>query len=138
MRFIGLIIFSTLVFVGSGCRKEQERIPYVPVNFSIDLTLPAYFDLTIPTGWTYVSGGSRGIIIYRNSQNEFTAIDRHSTYNIGDYCKVEVSDDNVILVDPCSESTWLITDGSVVSGPTNLPLQQYNTQFNGNILYVYN
>ena len=28
----------------------------------------------------FITGGSRGIIIYRNSQDEFTALDRHANW----------------------------------------------------------
>jgi hypothetical protein len=133
-------VFLFLSFAGlmPACRKEAQFIPVVPVNFSIDLTLPAYFDLTVPTGWIYVSGGSRGIIIYRKSESEFIALDRHSTYNVEDNCQVVVSDDNIVIEDPCSDSEWIIIDGSVQSGPASLPLQQYNTQYSPPFLYVYN
>ena len=35
-------------------------------------------------------------------------------------------------------SAFLITDGSVVQGPSALSLQKYNTTFNGTTLRIYN
>ncbi len=66
------------------------------------------------------------------------AYDRHSTYKVDDACRVEVDEDGVLISDPCSESQWVITDGSVVNGPAVQPLQQYNTSWNPPTLRVFN
>jgi len=122
----------------SGCRRESTVIPFVPVDITININNPAYFDLSIPAGWIYITGGSRGIIVYRNTNDQFTAYDRHSTYNIDDNCRVSVLDDNVTIKDECSESQWIIIDGSVMQGPAVIPLQQYNTTFNNPMLRIFN
>lgn len=130
--------FLLLSLLGGARCNEQRQIPFVQVNFQIDLNLPAYQPLTATAGWIYVSGGSRGIIIYRRNQDEFMAYDRHSTYKVDDACRVEVDEDGVLISDPCSESQWVITDGSVVNGPAVQPLQQYNTSWNPPTLRVFN
>jgi nitrite reductase/ring-hydroxylating ferredoxin subunit len=127
-----------IVLLGGARCNEQRQIPFVQVNFEIDLNLPAYQPLTAPSGWIYVSGGSRGIILYRRSQDEFMAYDRHSTYNVDEACRVTVDEDNILISDPCSESQWVITDGSVVNGPAVQGLQQYNTSWNPPVLRVFN
>ncbi len=123
----------------TGCRRDDNSIvPLVAVDFSININSASFFELTNITGWVYTTGGSRGIIIYRNNIDQFTAFDRHSPYNVNQGCRVEVLEDNITIKDECSESTWLILDGSVISGPAAQPLKQYNTQFNGSILRVFN
>lgn len=121
-----------------GCKKEKSRIPYFPVDFTINLNEPQWFNLVSITGWEYLTGGSKGIVIYRHTLDEFVAFDRHSTYNVGEGCRVEVSDDNITLEDECSDSQWLIIDGSILQGPASVPLQAYNTTFNDPYLRIYN
>ncbi|MFN0033278.1 MAG: hypothetical protein ACKVOR_14040 [Flavobacteriales bacterium] len=131
--------FIITLLVGTSCRdRGEDQVPYVPVNIAININQPDFFDLTVPTGWVYVTGGSRGIIVYRNSNEEFTALERHSTYNVSDECAVAVDDDGVLITDLCSSSKWLIHDGSLVQGPASLPLIQYETNFQDPYLYITN
>lgn len=136
-RWILISTFILTVGTASKCNKDNI-VPYVPVNFEINVNLPAYQPLNAPTGWVAVSGGSRGIIIYRVSQDEFRAYDRHSTYDVDARCQVAVNDDNILITDPCSGSQWLIIDGSVAEGPAELPLQQYNVIWTPPVLRVTN
>ncbi len=133
--FTGLIL---ILFLGSSRCNRNRFIPYVPVDFEINLNLPAYQALTAPSGWLTVSGGSRGILIYRLNMDEFIAYDRHSTYDVDASCQIAVEDDNIILTDPCSGSQWLIIDGSVVQGPAELPLQRYQTFWMPPVLRIVN
>lgn len=138
MNRLGLVLLLfAFVTMGSRC-NQQDRIPYVQTDFTLNLNLPAYIDLTVPSGWITVSGGSRGVLIYRISNTDFIAFDRHSPYEIDSGCRVEVEDDNITVVDPCSNSEWLIIDGTVLSGPATFPLQQFNVSWNPPNLRVYN
>jgi hypothetical protein len=134
-----ILFISLAALILSSARCNRNRfIPYVPVDFELNLNLPAYQPLTSPSGWITVSGGSRGIIIYRLNMDEFIAYDRHSTFEVDANCQVRVEDDNILITDPCSGSQWLIIDGSVVQGPAELPLQRYQTFWNPPILRVVN
>lgn len=126
------------IFLLAGCKENNSVVPLVSVDFSVNINNASYFELTNITGWVYVTGGSRGIIIYRNNIDQFTALDRHAPYNAEEGCRVFVLEDEITLKDECSESSWLILDGSLISGPAEQPLKQYSTQFNGSILRVYN
>jgi hypothetical protein len=134
-----IFLFCLLVVTLSwSCKDRQSQIPYVQVNLNLNINEPQFFDLSVPTGYVYITGGSLGIIVYRMSEDEFVAIERHSPYNPEDGCRVEVKSDGVIIEDPCSDSEWLIHDGSIVSGPTNFALTTYNTSYNAPYLYIYN
>ncbi len=135
-----ILYISLIVLLASckGCNEDNSVVPLVSVDFSININQASFFELTNITGWVYVSGGSRGIIIYRNNIDQFTAFDRHSPYNVDEGCRVSVLEDNITIKDECSESTWLILDGSLISGPAVQPLKQYSTQFNGSILRIRN
>ena len=127
-------------FLHMGCKKDRPGgVPPVSVDISINVNNPAYADLAVTSGWLYLSGGSQGLIIYRNSIEQFTALDRHCPYQPANLCRVFVDDSEVIARDSlCCHSAFLITDGSVVQGPSALSLQKYNTTFNGTTLRIYN
>ncbi len=134
-----VLFFFIAALSCSRCRDNNiTQVPYVPVNIAININQPDFFDLTVPSGWVYVTGGSRGIIVYRNSIDEFTALERHSTYQVENQCAVAVNDDGVLISDPCSASQWYIQDGTVVNGPATFPLVQYETSFQDPYLYITN
>lgn len=135
-RAFTLLLFVLII---SGCRDRRNTlVPYVPVNITIDTGLPSFFPLTVSSGWVYITGGSRGIIIYRKAESEFVAIERHSTFEVEKQCAVTVLSDGIILDDPCSDSQWLIMDGSIVIGPASAPLQLYHTSYNPPYLTITN
>jgi len=132
-------IFSlALVLNAWSCRDRMAQVPDVPVDIVVNINQPAFFDLTVPTGWVYLTGGSRGILLYRINPEEFIAFERHSPFEPENNCSVAVDDDGVIVSDPCSESSWLITDGSIVTGPTAFPLITYDVSFNDPYVYITN
>lgn len=136
-----IIILSLLAGVLLfGCKKDRPGgVPLTPVDVSININNPSYADLAVPGGWLYLTGGSMGIIVYRKSMSEFAAMDRHCPYQPQDLCRVYVDESEVIARDTlCCGSSYLIMDGSVTQGPTALPLQRYNTSFNGTTLRIYN
>lgn len=116
----------------NSCKEEKYPIPNVPVNISINLDLPAYQPLNSPGGFAYVNGGSRGIVVYRDF-SEFTALDRHSTYNSDDPCAVvKVNPDNMFeLIDTCSGSRFSIVNGAVIEGPAKFGLRRYTASWDG-------
>ena len=122
------------------CDNRVQNIPYVPVNFDINLNLPAYNSLNFPGEHIYVDGGSKGIIIYRYTLDDFVVLDRHATSDIEMGCQVNVTSDGLTINDnlECSESKWLIIDGTVMQGPAILPLHRYSTSWNPPILSVFN
>lgn len=134
------LLVASLLLLAVGCRKsEPGGVPYVAVDISVNINNPAYNALAVPSGWLYLSGGSQGLIVYRNGPSEFTALDRHCPYQTGNLCRVYVDSSEVIARDSlCCHSAFLITDGEVVQGPSALSLKQYSTSFNGTTLRIYN
>jgi hypothetical protein len=88
-----LIIIGAFFLIQSSCDQNNQNIPYVPVNFDINVDLPAYTSLNYPGEHLIVQGGSKGIIIYRYTMDEFVVLDRHSTYDVTLGCKVSVGTD---------------------------------------------
>ncbi|MBD3635734.1 MAG: hypothetical protein HUJ25_00195, partial [Crocinitomicaceae bacterium] len=115
--------------------NKNNNIPLVEVNFAIQINDPAYINLQTVGGWEYISGGSRGIILYRVSQDEFKAYDRHCTFQPSSTCAiVSVDANNITASDNCCGSTFILTDGSVTKKPANIPLTQYSNSLDGSII----
>jgi len=129
------------VLVIAACKKDDgNNIPNTYVDLYIYTTDPEFNNLASTGGWVYITGGSRGIIITRNSTNEFAAFERHCPYNPSDACgRVEVdSTTNIQVNDPCCGSNFLLNNGTVVNGPSTAPLKQYQTNYDGIVLHIFN
>lgn len=139
-KVVPMLITCFFLFTQADCNNNSQFIPYVPVNFDINLNLPAYNSLNFPGEHLLLEGGSKGIIVYRYTLDQFVVLDRHATYDVALGCTVSVEDDGVTISDQndCSESSWLILDGSVLEGPATMPLHRYRTSYNHPILSVYN
>ena len=123
---------------GISCRKDKQGpiIQYVKVNITL---LPNSIDYLPVSEWYYVSGGYRGLIVYRMTEDEFMAYERTCPYDPDKAsARVEVESSGIIAVDSTCGSRFVLTDGSPIKGPSGLPLQQYQTSFDGNQLRIYN
>lgn len=140
---VRFILFLLVFFSFSACTKnKQHPVPSYPFDFTIDISLPSYSPLMGVSGWAYVNGGSRGIIVYRRGIDEFIAFDRHSPADeIGSPCDQPlVPDDNNFLQlnDTCNSATFSLYDGSPISN-SEFGLRQYQTMWDGNHgLRIYN
>ncbi|MEC8758449.1 MAG: hypothetical protein VXX70_02770 [Bacteroidota bacterium] len=135
-RSAGLLALAFLPL--SGCVDTPGVIPYVDVQVDLNLSLPAYNNLNVPNNWLYISGGSRGLIVYRYTLDEFVVLDRHATWDVGAGCQCTVSPDGYTIEDPCSGSQWYIFDGSIIQGPTTAPLERYTTTWIPPVLSIRN
>lgn len=130
---------TLIVLLSISCKKDKEVIPNVPIDLYVYTNDPQFIDLNAVGGWVYVAGGSRGIIIYRKSNDEFMTYDRHCTYQPNNSCaRVEVNSSDIIAVDSCCGSQFVITDGSVSNGPASQPLRAYQNTYDGTVLHIYN
>ncbi len=136
-----LILILLILFVSSCKKNNGNPIPNIPFDITIDINLPSYSALTGVGGYTYAIGGSRGIIIYRRSIEEFVAFDRHSPEDPDGLCPQPLYPDTsnfLVLIDSCSQKRFSLYDGSPMSG-SEYGLRQYQTEYNGsNLLRIYN
>ncbi len=137
-----ILSFISILLISSKCHKNQnDIIPNIPFDITIDLNLPSYNELTGVGGWAYVNGGSRGIIVYRRAIDEFIAFDRHSPADPAGTCFLPLFPDAtnfLVLKDTCNNATFSLYDGSPMTN-SEYGLRQYATQFNGsNLLRIYN
>lgn len=132
-RNILTVIIFLLLFLNNSCRREEHPVPYVPVQVVLYVSDPQFMPINAIGGSTYYPGGSRGLIIYRKSQDDFITYDRHCPYKPTDLCGQVMFDSTAsfTLTDTCCGSKFLLTDGTVQQGPAKNSLRQYHTEYDG-------
>ncbi len=132
-----LLLTSLFCLILCSCKHNNQVIPYMRVNFTLNTTST---DLIHIGGYEYVTGGVSGIFIYRSDVLTFHAYDRACPYDWENGGRVEVdSTNNFILIDYNCGSKFNILDGYPLSGKAEEPLQAYNAQLIDDIyLRVYN
>ena len=145
MRFIQLlnrffIVIFILTIISVSCKKDTTtKVPNIAVNISIPIGSYVYRNLTTIGGWVYVTGGYKGIIIYRKDNETFMSYDRACPYHPTDNCSlIKVESSGLIAVDSCCGSRYYLSDGSVLKGPATVPLKSYYTTFDGNYITIAN
>jgi hypothetical protein len=155
----GLKRFSVLilgiigwVLVPAGCNKDNvDRPPLPPTDLTIEPNSTIYQELNIVGGWTYlgeqdgVISPSRGIIVYRMASDQFVAYERTPPYKPDSCCNANKTICTSLIVDQyfpfvmdtCTQAKYLILDGSPSSGPSNIPLGMYYTEYNGYQLFIH-
>lgn len=135
------ILLISIVLFSTACRKKKNHpVPSVYVDTTININLPSYNSLTGVGGWAYLAGGSKGIVIYRQSIDQFVAFDRHSPAEEGTCEEPLITDtENFLqLNDECSGATFSLYDGSPISG-SEYGLRAYLTFYDGgDNLRIYN
>jgi nitrite reductase/ring-hydroxylating ferredoxin subunit len=135
------IILLASITLFSSCNKDDNNTDDVTknyVDFYLYINEPANINLNAVGGWMYVNQGTKGIIVYRRSLDEFTALERNCTYDPNSSCSIVEVISGISSIDSCCNSRFSIYDGSVINGPATRPLYQYNTAFDGSTLRIYN
>ncbi len=130
----------------TGCQKEAYTpLPFVEVNIQIFPNSTQYFNLNSIGGFEYLTANSpsRGIIVYRINQEEFVAFERTCPHDPDACCteagcaRLVVEENSFMISDSCCGSLYLILDGSNISGPSQYPLKQYHTSYDGTTLHIF-
>ena len=144
-QFKYILIFLLIIGVYgiSGCKKDKSvtPVPYKYINIQINPNSTQYLGLNTIGGFVYLLDGvgGKGLIVYRVSTDEFVALDRTCTYDPEEYlAQVEVESSGITAIDSLCSSRYILLDGSVVNGPASIPLKQYNTNYDGNLLHIFN
>lgn len=127
---VGFLFFTILLAPMPSCTDRSQMLNEISFSINVNIFEPAFFDLTVPSGWVYYNGNTVDLVIFRNDMNSFSVYDARSTHNPDSPCNVKVNTDNVTISDTCSGSKWLLSDGSLVNGPAQYNLLKYNADFN--------
>ena len=139
VKILSTILMLILALFQIQCKDREDRVPFVPVDITLNLSLPIYSELNTVGNHINITGGSLGIIIYRLSTDEFKAFDRHCTFNVPENCRIDVDNSNIQAVDNnCCGSVFSIIDGTVQSGDAFVNLTEYQTSFFNNTVTISN
>lgn len=141
-----------LTFSFSSCNKDNDVIPDVYVDFTLDINDPQFVDLAgvgnhvIVTSQTNNLGARaagynyNGIIVYTSDINVFNAYDRTCPHDYSiDGSSIKLNIDFTIAICPqCSTIYALSAGGVAYSGPGKYPLKNYKTSFDGRNIWVWN
>ena len=137
-----VVVVLMIIFGIGACNSAQAPIiPEVPVYKVIYPNDPLYFDVQQVGGWMYLSGGYRGILLYRKTQDEFVAFERACPgVPEADCGQIQVDlSSNITAYCSCDSTSYLLLDGSQISGPgPGKPLKAYGTDWNGSELIIFN
>jgi cytochrome b6-f complex iron-sulfur subunit len=113
-----------------GCKTGDNPVSApANVDFTLDLTNPAYAALKTNGGYLY----NAGVIVARTSAGGYVAVSQSCTH----------AGANVVFAGSSNQfqcpahGSIFASDGSVVRGPAGSPLGKYNTSLSGNLLRVY-
>ena len=144
-----------------GCREfpQNPNTPILPYPITIYPNTLQYQELNFVSGWLYITSDvestSLGIIVYRQTDNEFLAFDRlppnepdACTDSHGNTTRMVV--DFPFVVDRCNNAYYNILNGQLIvrepdmvpnfptDGTTMYPLIQYRTAYDGSKLTITN
>lgn len=133
------IVFVLLLAVFpflNQCKKESSSIPNTYVDFYVYLTQTP--SLNSVGNWVYLTGGVRGIILFRKSQSEFAAYERCCPYDPNAAnARIEVDASNIIGVDHNCGSKFGLSDNSILNGPSSRPMKTYYADYDASTQSVH-
>ena len=136
-----VVLLFVFVFFLPQCKKEsqQNEIPVIAVSIALDPNSTEYLRLNSVNGWEYLTGGYKGIIVFRSSTNGFMAYERACPYDWGQStARINVDTSGITTVCPSCKSKFILLNGSPIGGPSPYPMKQYQTTYDGVTLYIYN
>ncbi|MCF6214227.1 MAG: hypothetical protein L3J45_09415 [Flavobacteriaceae bacterium] len=138
-----LILFLTIVTLFSctnGTPDNNNNLPNVPVNETINLNLGPFINLQVPGGWAYASGGIKGLIIYNFNGTEFVAFDRACPHlSPTESCSQMIVESSIKMVCPCDDTEFNILNGAPLSAGINVGARVYRaTLINSTTLSITN
>lgn len=142
-----LMLLSPVLFHGCKETLVNPNYPNAIIDVTINLNQSSYFDLRFVSGFMYLTSdyesSSRGLIVYRLSQDEFRAYDRLPPNKPNACCDSDGNCTRLVVdfpfvIDNCNDIKYNIINGDIFEGEGIYPLIQYHTSFNGYELRIYN
>ena len=135
-----LLAASIAIALFSACEGDnwQDPIPYVLVDTLINLNNQQYQALRLDRGFVEILGGYRGIIIYRENAADYRAFEKASPHRVDEACAEIVVDQSRLFMRELCDNSIYDFQGNPSGGVAQFPLRRYNTQLEGDLLYIFN
>ena len=135
-----LLFLFVVILTFSNCSNDIQNndiLPNIPVNETIDLNLPQYINLIVPGGWAYAPGGVKGIIIYNINGTQFKAFERSAPHISPSNCSQMTVENGIKMKCSCDDSEFNILNGApLTSGITYSAREYLVTNLNPTILLI--
>ncbi|MFD2568459.1 hypothetical protein [Pseudotenacibaculum haliotis] len=133
-------LLLTIIFLGcTSNTNNNDCLPFISVNTSVNLDLPQFIDLQVPGGWAYVNGGHQGLIVYNINGVQFKAFDRLCPGQNISSCSQMIVDSNLRILCQCDDSEFNILNGApLTEGVTCFAKEYLVENLNGSILRITN
>ncbi len=135
-----LLIWISLFW---SCEKDSivsnnPYLPDYPVNFNVNLNLPEFNNLLYNSQGVLINiegVGIRGIFVFNTGNNVYVAYDAACPNQALSDCS-SMTINGIMGVCPCDDAEYNLFTGQ--STGKKYPLKPYRTEFNGNIIRIYN
>ena len=135
------LLLSFLFFGILSCGESDDNnqfLPNIPVNFTINLNLAEGIDLQVPGGSkVFLNEGIRGVVVFRQNIDLFVAFELACPHIELQSCST-MTVGALFMTCPCDESRFQLTNGAPENGNINESARFYGVTKNGNILTVSN
>jgi len=125
-----------LLWLFAGCGKQGNVVPYVAVNFILQLNDPKYSPLRAIGSAVNIDGYGVSGVVVANTVKGYVAYDRCSAYEPEKRCAVTIDDNKLLVTDPCSGAKWLLQDGTPNKAPAVRSLKPYNVYIDASRNYL--
>ena len=119
--------------------RNNQFLPDVPVNFSLNLNLPQYVSLKSPGG-TFVETGSnrgiKGVVIYNLNNSTYFAYELSDPNHAPNECSALMINGIEGTCGCEDQNTYTLITGQPVEGTKGFPLRAYVARRQGNLLSV--
>lgn len=121
-----LVLVILTVFLGcSNNDNNNDCVPFINVNETINLDLPQFIDLQVPGGWAYAPGGHQGLILYNINGFQFKAFDRICPGQDLNSCSQMNVDASLRIICPCDDSEYNILNGAPLTEGASCFAKEY-------------
>ena len=147
-----LIASVLLISIQQACKPDNPFvgdcfIPNQAVNVTINMDLPAYFNLQTLGEYLMIDQGNRGIYLIHNYDDLYYAIERTCPYQSDQECAQVFLDENSLQLVcgqqqdtafvPCCGTIYGL-NSLYLSGPARCNLKTYRLTKQGKTLYINN
>ena len=144
IRLLTSFLIISILSIHQSCSERNETVSCFPnsvISVTINLTLPAYYDLqTVGTGM-YIDeqqSGTRGLIVVKTASG-YRAYDRNAPHLCPDKDTTLEIVNGTTIVCPKDGSKWILITGQPTdNSPAKTAPKTYFCNVNGNFLNISN
>lgn len=117
------ILFAFFIVSCSNSDDNNPNLPDVAVNKTLYLNNPSNNDLLFAGGYVEISGGIKGIVVYRGNNDTFYAYDLACPHLPVDQCGKMVIEDGIFMVCTCDDTKFALALGGILKAGQNMQLK---------------